>query len=500
LASGGPPSRLLSATHYNVTLSYRDLRAFLEKLDEHHELRKVEGAHWDLELGAITELVAKNQGPALLFDKIGEYPKGYRVAALLLNTIKRSCLALGLPPTAQPLEAIEHWRAKTSSMKGIPPREVSSGDVQENVVRGDKVDLTKFPSPRWHELDGGRYLGTGSCVVTRDPDTGYLNLGVYRMQVHDRQTLGIDLAPGRHGRVIMEKFHSKGKPCPLVAIFGCEPALFISSFYSAPWGTSEFEIASAIRGSPVEVLTGEHAGLPIPASAEIAVEGEIVSPEVESKMEGPFGEYTGYYTGRSPLVVKVKSLMFRNDPIIFGSPPLNPTYGAQSMALPIKTVPEVWNSLEGTGVPGVVGVWEMPVGSRMMMVVSIRQMYQGHSRQAGMAVASSRAAGFAGRLVVVVDDDVDPTNMNEVMWAVVTRCDPASGIDIVRNCWSGGLDPLIPPEKRERRDFTTSRAIIDACRPFYWKKDYPKVNKISDQLAKETLAKWKDFFSSLGNE
>ncbi|MBI4258768.1 MAG: UbiD family decarboxylase [Thaumarchaeota archaeon] len=479
-------------------MSYKDLRDFLNTLEKAGDLRVIENVDWDLELGAIAEVVASKHGPALLFDKIKDYPAGYRVAALLLNTIKRSCLALGLPADLQPLEAIKQWKAKSSAAKSFPPKEVASGPVQENQYTGEKVDLNMLPAPKWHEADGGRYLGTGSCVITRDPDTGYMNLGTYRMQIHDQKTVGIDLAPGRHGRIIMEKYHSQGKPCPVVAVFGSDPALFIASFYSSPWQTSEFDIAGLIHGSPIEVIRGKHTDLPIPAWAEAAIEGEIVDPKVESKIEGPFGEYTGYYTGQSPLVVKVKSLMFRDDPIILGSPPLNPTYGAQSMALPIKTVPEVWQSLQASGVTGVVGVWEMPVASRMMMVVSIKQMYPGHSRQAGMAVAASKAAGFAGRFVIVVDDDVDPSNMEQVLWAVATRCDPESAIDIVRNCWSGSIDPLISPEKRERKDFRTSRAIIDACRPYYWKDKFPKVNKISEDLAQKTMEKWRELFVDMG--
>ena len=477
---------------------FRDLRDFLKTLDEMGELKVVKNADWNLELGAISELVARGHGPALLFDEIRDYPPGYRVAALLLNTVRRSCISLGMPPDLHPLEAIKRWRKRMSEMKPLPPVEVESGPILENRLTEDHVDLTKLPAPKWHEQDGGRYLGTGSSVITKDPESGYINVGTYRMQIHDRRTLGVDLAPGRHGRLIMEKYHREGKPCPVAAVFGAEPALFIASFYSAPWQQSEYDLAGAIRGAPVEVIRGEHTGLPIPARAEVAIEGEILSPEVESRLEGPFGEYTGYYTGQSPLVIRVKSLLFRNEPIIFGVPPLNPTYGAQSMALPLKTVPEVWNSLEASGIPGVVGVWELPVASRMMMVVAIKQLYAGHSRQAGLAVAAARASGFAGRFIIIVDDDVDPTDMGQVLWAVATRCDPESAMDIIKGCWSGGIDPLIPPEKRERKDFRMSRAILDACRPYYWKDRFPKVNRISEELAQTTLEKWREFFAEIG--
>ena len=121
----------------------------------------------------------------------------------------------------------------------------------------------------------------------------------------------------------------------------------------------------------------------------------------------------------------------------------------------------------------------------MLLAVSIKQRFPGHSMQTGHIASQCHVGAYAGKWVIVVDDDIDVTDLEEVMWAAVTRADPATSMDIINNTWSTPLDPRIPPEKRERRDFTNSRLIIDACRPFYWRNEFPHVNAPSPELARE---------------
>ena len=136
-------------------------------------------------------------------------------------------------------------------------------------------------------------------------------------------------------------------------------------------------------------------------------------------------------------------------------------------------------------------------GGRYFVVISLEQRYAGHAKQAATAAMSSPEGAYHGRFIIVVDDDIDPTNEGDVLWAVATRCDPATAIDIVRDCWSTPLDPTLTPEKRGAGNFTNSRAIINACRPYHWKDQYPKVNRVSGELRGKTLKKWKELFSSL---
>jgi len=150
------------------------------------------------------------------------------------------------------------------------------------------------------------------------------------------------------------------------------------------------------------------------------------------------------------------------------------------------------------GIPGIKGVWFLsPGGNRFFAVVSIEQRYAGHAKQVGTAAMSTPEGAYNGRFVIVVDDDIDPTNEADVLWAVATRCDPATSIDIVRDCWSTPLDPLIPPPKRQEKDFTSSRAILNACRPFHWKEHFPKVTTVSAALREQTRQKWKKVLTYL---
>ena len=133
-------------------------------------------------------------------------------------------------------------------------------------------------------------------------------------------------------------------------------------------------------------------------------------------------------------------------------------------------------------------------GSKYLTTISIEQKYAGHANQVAMAAMAGSEGAHFGRFIIVVDDDIDPTNDEDVLWAMATRCDPATAIQVINNCWGSPLDPLLSPEKRARGDFTNSRAVILAVRPYYWRKDFPPVSRASDELREETLKKWKALF------
>ncbi|MBI4295866.1 MAG: UbiD family decarboxylase, partial [Chloroflexi bacterium] len=154
-----------------------DLREFIETVATMGELKRLEGAHWDLEIGAITELVAERNGPAILFDKIVDYPAGYRILTNAFGSFKRSALVLGLSPDISGFEMLKAWRNKLKTFKPIPPVQVKSGQVKKNVLTGAEVDLFRFPAVKWHEPDGGRFLGTGTSVIVKDPEEGWVNVG-----------------------------------------------------------------------------------------------------------------------------------------------------------------------------------------------------------------------------------------------------------------------------------------------------------------------------------
>jgi len=198
--------------------------------------------------------------------------------------------------------------------------------------------------------------------------------------------------------------------------------------------------------------------------------------------------WTGYYASkqREEPVVKVAALYHRNQPILLGSPPVKPPselayYRAFLRAAAID------EELKASGIPDVTGVWCHEVGgSRLFNVVAIKQRYSGHAKQTAVVASQCHAAAYLGRFTVVVDEDIDVMNLEEVMWAICTRCDPEKDIDILRRCWSGPLDPIIPPGQKG----LNSRAIIDATRPFEWRDQFPMVAESSPELRAEVLKKW----------
>lgn len=468
-------------------MRYSDLRDWLTIVEGMGELKRLTGAHWNLEIGAITDVVHHTEpSPALLFNAIPNYAPGHGILVNAMHSRNRLAVTMGLPTGLKDLEIIAQLRQKIAALKPIPPRFVPSGPICENVLTGNSIDITQFPAPKWHEHDGGRYIGTGCIVLTQDPDDGWVNLGTYRVMVHDRETLGLYISPGKHGRIHRDKCFARGAPLKVAIALGSEPLLFLGSCMEMPHGVSEYDFVGGWRGAPVEVVKGEFSGLPIPAGAEIVVEGECL-PDTR-KEEGPFGEFTGYYASavRDEPVVKIKTIYHRQNPIILGYPPSKPP-NEMAFVFAYYRSAMIWDELERAGVPDVRGVWTDGAGAaRMFTVVAIRQRYAGHSRQAGLVTANCHANAYLGRFTIVVDDDVEIANLHDVIWALSTRCDPATSCEIISRCWSGPLDPIIP---KGAKGFN-SRMIIDACRPFEWKNDFPRTVGIDRQEAEKVMEKW----------
>ncbi|MDI7259050.1 MAG: UbiD family decarboxylase, partial [Thermodesulfobacteriota bacterium] len=346
-------------------------------------------------------------------------------------------------------------------------------------------DLFRFPSPIHHELDGGRYIGTADAVITRDPEEGWVNCGTYRVQLIDKNTCTSYISQGKQGRIQRDKYLEKGEPCPAVVVVGIDPLLFVASRFQVPWGTSEFDFAGGLAGEAVEVIKGKYTGLPIPAHAEIALEGEILPKE--KLLEGPFGEWHGYYAGgkKEEPVFKIKRVMFRNNPILTCAASQKPPHSHLFERCFIRSA-GLWDGLERSGCPEVRGVWVHGAGSgRTFNVISIKQRYYGHSRQAGMIASQVPPAGYVNRFTVVVDEDIDPSNLNEVIWAMGSRCDPGQDIEITRKCWGSRIDPLTSSDQ-----YYNSRAVIDACIPYERITDFPPVAQSSPELRKKIFERY----------
>jgi UbiD family decarboxylase len=467
-------------------LPYQDLRDFITQIDALRALRRIDGADPHHEIGAITEVAAGMPDcPALLFDRIKGHPAGYRILTDAVTNPQRAALALGIDPTLRPLDILKAWMGKRQALAPRKPVEVANPAFMENSMRGVDVDVTRFPAPVWHTLDGGPYIGSGALVIMRDPESGWINASIYRVQVHgpNRVTIQFDHG-GRHGAIIARKYWDNGKPCPVAVVCGEDPALFISGFEYLPAGVSEYDFAGAIKGAPIEIHPGPVTGLPIPARAEIILEGHLLPLAETSLMEGPFGEFTGYFAAdkRPCPVMDIAAIHHRSDPILLGSPPMKPP--RFHFGLPFRAA-GIWSNLEAAGVTDIVGVWQHV--SQLMTVVALKQRYDGHAKRAALIAA---AHSYMGRLVVVVDDDVDPSDLADVMWAVTTRCEPSEQTDIIRNGWSSALDPRIPADAKERGVTSHSKLIIEAVKPFAWIDKFPKLSALTHDDARAIEEKW----------
>lgn len=477
-----------------------DLRAWLDDVKNLGQLETIDGVTWDLELAILAEVLNERYGakgktrPALVFDNIVGYPQGYRVAANLTSSVARLALTMGMDPKLGEFEFIQQWRRRVKDIQPIRPETVKTGSVFENTAEGPDIDLLKFPVPRWHERDGGRYIGTDDLVITRDPDDGWVNVGTYRVMVHSCDRLGLHMSPGKHGRVHRDKYFQMGKPCPIALSFGHHPIYFVVASSDSPYGVSEYAHAGGILGRSLPLVDGPLTGLPIPADAEIVVEGEVVAGD--SLPEGPFGEWTGYYASNQPAVpvIQVKALYHRNDPVLCGFPLLKPSTG-DNLHFCLMRSALIWNALDETGVPEVRAVWTHPAGGRFLTILSIRQRYPGHAKQAALIASQCRAGAYLGRYVVVVDDDIDITNSEDVLWAISSRSDPSRSIEILRRCWSGPLDPAIP---REEVGYS-SRAIIDATRPYEWRDKFPHATAADPEKKAAVRKKWEKLLAEKTN-
>ncbi len=477
--------------HLKPQLPYCDLREWIAAAEELGEIRHISNASWQEDIGMAAEVALHSEtAPCLVFDDVPGCPKGFRVLTNFFGGARKN-MTLGFPTNLSKLELseafLEHYLV---DLKRRPVEEVETGPIFENILMGDDVDVTKFPTPVWHERDGGRYIGTGSYDITMDPDEKWINLGTYRVMIQDKKTVGFYISPGKHGRIHRDKYVARNEPMPAAIVLGGDPLTFLMACSETPYGICELELVGGIRNKPVKVVRGKVTGLPIPADAEIVLEG-FVDP-TKRMNEGPFGEWTGYYASdmRPEPVMDIKAIYHRNDPIILGCPPQRPPdelarYRAVTRSALLR------QNIQKAGVPDVKAVWADETGTaRMLVAVSITQRYPGHAAQVGHIASQCHVGAYAGKYVIVVDDDIDVSNLEELIWAMLTRSDPATSIDIIHGTWSTPLDPRIDPVDRERGNFTNSRAIINACRPFHWRDKFPAVNKPSIALAKKAREKW----------
>src|SRR5215469_2914822 len=475
-------------------VAWRDLREWLALVETSGGLRRISAAVDSVEeLAAITFLAGRTlEAPALLFDNLSGDGFGTRVLSNMLGASKeRYGLAVGLDPALSTREMIAATR--TIIRRRIAPVYVDklSAPVNEIILRGTEIDVTRFPTPKFWPGDGGRYIGTGDVTFTRDPVTGRINVGVYRQMILGPSRVAIYCSPGKHGRLDREAWWAQGKSCEVVSAYGIDPVLFMVGAQSFAVNESELDVAGGLMGRPVELTEAEFVSLPIPAAAEIVIEG-FARPG-EAAEEGPLGEFTGYYGGvRSPQpIIDIKAVHCRHSPIMTAA--LMARYPSCEIGAyyAIMRSARILDDLENIGVPGVVAAYAHPAAASGwgMVTVALRQQYPGHAAQVLALAAQCPAAAYYSKWIIAVDEDVDPTDFDQVMWALSSRCNPSEDMDFQRNTWSTGLDPSqYPPEVRPYG----SKVLINACKPHRFIKQFPRSTLLREETYKRVAARWSE--------
>ncbi len=210
---------------------YDDLRGVMDALDKVGLLKRVKGAHWNLEIGTISEIMAMRKGPATLFEDIPDYP-GQKIVTNVVQNERAQRIAFGMDEEISATEIIKEWTKKLTNIKPVPMKYVDSGPVMENTVTGDDVDIFRFPVPRWHAEDGGRYIGTANCIITKALDSDFINSGCYRCQAQDSKTINVYSGPGKHATIQRDAHWRAGKDFPVVVTLGQDPLLLGMSMMS----------------------------------------------------------------------------------------------------------------------------------------------------------------------------------------------------------------------------------------------------------------------------
>ena len=456
-------------------VAFGDLRGWIAALKAHDELAEINAeVDWNIELGTIMRLAqGPGTGRAMLFNNIKDYNKPdsrcRRVFGSALNNYRRIAIMFGLPPDTHPRELVKVGR--TILEGGIPPKIVASGPVKENIVTGKDVDLTELPVPYWNRMDGGRYLITYAGVVSKDPTTGVMNVGVYRGMLAGRDRIPILMWRAQHiGHHVTSWLAQGKKEMPIAVAIGWEPSLGFCAGSPVPKGVCEYDVMGSMRGAPVELVKCETVDLQVPASAEIVIEGYLGLEPDTYMMEGPYAEFTGYLASeRSPKpTIRVTCISHRHDPILRGTIEgcLPGSYSENAVGSSIMRAATAWNVLDRAGVPGITDVWCPPVQAGINILVRMQQTYRGQAKQAANALWGSTAAHVRYKHVTVVDDDIDIHDYAAVDWAIAHRVNAGENdIVIMPGTFGLGLDPSTRRRDRNPALFGTgkwNRVLIDA--------------------------------------
>lgn len=487
-------------------MPFDSLRAYLQEMDARGNLLRVPELDQDryemTALGYRLDERFKSSAPAFRVERTRVNGRWYDtpVVSNVLNNYWTVALSLGVENVrdersamydaavariASHLDASGRWST-------IEPVEIERkrAPCKEVVLHGDAVDLLKWPWIRNNPADGGQYISTGSTISV-DPDLGR-NVGTHRMMIKGPRKVGLDLSTQSHCYKHVQRAAARGlTKMPVSVAIGTDPVTWMMSCTRlALFGEDELALAGGFRGKPVELVKSETNDILVPAHAEFILEGFI---PMEKEWEGPYGEMLGYIgEKKNTYTIDIHTISHRRNPVVYN---VWPGIGGAYLTLPWEVGPLV--QLKRI-VPGLVKL-HTPPEIPSICIACIDKKVPGEGIETGMAVLGYRETGFHKKMVIVVDKDVDPTDLDRVMHAVATRWQPDPASLVVRQSFHFLLDPST------HRNFLSSKIIVDATRQFPAEggpKQFPRDNRsMMEEGAPGAFTlvdgKWESYFASL---
>jgi UbiD family decarboxylase len=486
----------------------KSLREYIDELKGIGEIQEVDReVDWNLEIGAITRRVYETGSPAPLFNSVKGYQSGFRVLGAPAATsrqeglyLSRVALSLGLDPRAHGRELVEALTT-ARGRKGIPPKRVATGACKENVQIGKDVDLLQFPTPLIHDCDAGRYFNTWGTMIVRTPDEKWTNWSISRMMVLDKNRMTGIVDKHQHLGMIHKMWSDTGKPTPFALAQGCEPFVPFVCGMPLPAFVSEGEYAGAYFNEPVEVVKCETSDLEVPASSEIVIEGTISN--AETALEGPMGEYAGYLwagTSEHQPVLNITAITYRNNailPVVAAGEPVEEDHTCCG----VTGSAEMLYYLRGKGIPATM-VWSPLATACHWWVVTVPVDYRTKidctkeelCRLIGKTALATKLGSQIPKMMVI-HDDIDPTDLQELVWGFATRCRPGEGEIVLHH------EPVYPliafTTKSEKATHDGTKSVYNCLGPEDWGDKLPERSSFRfaypQDLQEKVRANWRSY-------
>jgi len=463
-------------------MPYRDVREFIKRLEDEGELVRVKAeVDWDQELSAVFVRASKEKNRAILFEKVKG--SGFPVLIGQLTSSKR--VELAFERNSRELDD-EIENLLNIPRNDFPPVIVERGKSQEVVLTGDDVDLLKFPVPKFNPKEGGRYI-TAGVSISKDPETGARNAGIYRMMVRDKNEINVNFGfPNRHMLRHFQKREKEGKPLDVAVVIGCDPAVWLCAALPLAGKIDEVAQAGAVRGKAVEMVKCRTVDLEVLADAETVLEGELL-PNTK-KPEGPYVDFQGYYTKvKDNYVIRIKCITHRKDAIFETSMTGQTPEGEMEVYRYLLSKQQ--KAQLKKALPQIVDFTFDSASMGHIYVVSVRKEKPFVAKEINEKIWTFPWSIMI-KMLVVVDEDIDVNDPSQVMWALATRVDFEK--DIILNPKLQGPSFDVATAGRQ----SVAKVTIDATMKLQeegYPAKFPEPGKSSKEIIEKVMKRWGEY-------